>query len=42
MDIELVLKQSEDYVFEIENLSGGAADVLLWVFWYEEDSGEPA
>lgn len=42
LDIELVLKQSEDYIFEITNKSGAAADVMLWVFWYEEDSGEPS
>ena len=38
-DIEWVLRQSENYVFLITNTSGVAADIGVWLFWYEEGAG---
>lgn len=36
LDIEWVLKPSEQYVFLVTNTSGVQADINFWAFWYEE------
>lgn len=38
LDMELVLKPDTTYVFRLTNQSGVAADIWLWLFWYEEES----
>lgn len=39
LDVEWVLKPNETYAFVITNLSGSAADIGFWAFWYEENAG---
>ena len=39
MDIEWVLKQDTLYVFRVTNQSGVAANIGMWLFWYEEERG---
>ena len=38
-DIEWILKQDTLYVFRVTNQSGVAANIGMWLFWYEEEKG---
>ncbi len=38
-DIEWVLKPSTSYVLRVTNNSSVAADIGVWIFWYEEEDG---
>jgi len=39
VDIEWVFQRGETYVWTITNTSGVAANINLWLFWYEETAG---